>query len=229
MRHNAEVMRSIGMSQSSTNASSTGGSSRTIAPASVSAPSYTSGTAASAQTQVRSAAVTSAAVGSRVCPPSGWIMVQTGDVSVGHQCTPGQMVDSSQLSADGRNPRSSGSSGSSSNGSGSSGSNSVGAGGSCVLLNNFVHVIKTFPSTGQCRNAVSVQLRNDSTNTSMGCAVRFHKGGVWTNQTGYSMSPRETSYAITTCNTDSQEIEYACYQSSARMADGRMCTSAVNW
>jgi hypothetical protein len=55
-----------------------------------------------------------------ICPPSGWIMHQTGDVSVGQQCTPGQPIDPS-LSA------SSGTSGSGS-ASGSSNPGSSGAG-----------------------------------------------------------------------------------------------------
>jgi hypothetical protein len=34
-----------------------------------------------------------------ICPPSGWIMHQTGDVSVGEQCTPGQPISSTTSSS----------------------------------------------------------------------------------------------------------------------------------
>lgn len=65
---------------------------------------------------------------SNICPADGWIMVTTGDVAVGHQCTPGQPVNTgSNSDSPGSGLSSANSSGSGSGGSGAgsgSGSNS---------------------------------------------------------------------------------------------------------
>lgn len=177
------------------------------------APKYTTtGTAKPPVASAPAPVQQTASVNPNVCPASGWIMHQRGDVSVGEQCTPGRPINTSSSGSGGSTVSSSGGSGSTSSGSG--GASSGGGRASVSGLNSCVQ--SYFGGHDDFANYVSLRFRN---NCNVKVSIVFFNNDADTPRLDYA-DPGGTTNTFSNRKDVTNLHYYSCPMPSVARAPG---------
>jgi TPR repeat protein len=154
-----------------------------------------------------------ASSGAGICPASGYVMVQTGDVSVANWCTPGQPINgtSSSISGTSQGP---------SNGSGATG---------CTMVPKSLlpESIEQGGPPNHCVGYLRATITN-GTNMKISCWIKLHANGNWIDGTPFSVNSGSSGSQYT-CGADRTQVLSACFAVGAKDSKGVDCLYDVNW